>query len=163
MPDGRMLHKKISLNEAIADLENDTHRLLFTWAIAHLDIKGRLTGSPRQFKAIVAPLLEHITPKTVQKFFADAQSKGLIYRYEVDGIAVVEYPKFSHLQKLRADRESPSKLPAPPLKTPEPPGNAPDSPEPTPDQLRSNPGVLQSKSPFTLIAYAPKISYNLLN
>jgi len=114
MADGRMLKKKISLNEAVADLANDSHRLLFTWGIAHLDVEGRITGSSRGFKALVAPLLDHITFEAVQAFFHDAESKGLIQRYEVDGEWHVQYPKFAHNQKLTKSREAASKRPAPP-------------------------------------------------
>jgi hypothetical protein len=89
MAEGRMLKKKISLNETLADLANDSHRLLFTWGIAHLGEEGRITGSFRGFKALVAPLLDHITPETVLSFFHDAESLGLIQRYEVDGDLIV--------------------------------------------------------------------------
>ena len=114
MADGRMLKKKISLNEALADLANDSHRLLFTWGIAHLDVEGRITGSLRGFKALVAPLLDHITHETVLSFFQDAESLGLIQRYEVDGEWHVQYPKFAHNQNLTKSREAASKRPAPP-------------------------------------------------
>jgi len=114
MAEGRMLKKKISLNEAVADLASDTHRLLFTWGISHLDVEGRITGSPRGFKAMVAPLLEHITPDVILEFFNDAQSHGLIHRYEVNGEWHVQYPKFGDNQNLTKSREAASKRPPPP-------------------------------------------------
>jgi len=114
MAEGRMLKKKISVNEAVADLSNDSHRILLTWGIPHLDVEGRVTGSPRRFKALVAPLLDHITPEVVLAFFNDAESKGLIQRYEVDGEWHVQYPKFHENQNLTKSREAPSKRPAPP-------------------------------------------------
>jgi hypothetical protein len=49
MAEGRILKKKISLDVRWADLQNDTHRLLFTVGIAHLDIDGRIPGDPREF------------------------------------------------------------------------------------------------------------------
>ena len=136
MPDGRMLKRKISLNEAVADLANDTHRMLFTWGIAHLDVKGRISGSPRQFKAIVAPLLDHIKNKTIEDFFEDAQAKGLILRYRVGDVQVIEYPKFTDPdnQKLNPDREAKSRYPDPPT---------------TPDLLLSNSGVSQDPDKST--------------
>ena len=115
MADGRMLKKKISLNEAVADLKNDTHRLLFTWGIAHLDVEGRITGNLRGFKGLVAPLLEHITQQMVLAFFQDAESHGLIQRYQVDGEWHVQYPKFENNQKLTKSREAASKRPPPPV------------------------------------------------
>ena len=69
MADGRMLKKKISLNEAVADLANDSHRLLFTWGIAHLDVEGRITGSLRGRRIFVATVFnvkdfdKHFDPK----------------------------------------------------------------------------------------------------
>lgn len=114
MAEGRMLKKKISLNEALANLDNDTHRLLFTWAIPHLDVEGRITGSPRVFKATVAPLLDHLTPNIIDGFFQDAHTKGLITYYEINGEFWVEYPKFSENQNIKKDREAPSKIPPSP-------------------------------------------------
>jgi hypothetical protein len=113
MAEGRMLKKKISLNEAIADLANDTHRLLFTWGIAHLDVEGRITGNLRSFKGLVAPLLDHITPQSVLAFFQDAEHLGLIRRYQVDGRWVVQYPAFKKNQNLRPDKEAKSQFPPP--------------------------------------------------
>jgi hypothetical protein len=134
-----MLHKKISLNEAVASLENDTHRLLFTWAISHLDIEGRISGSPKVFRAIVVPLLEHITAEKVAKFFKDAESKELILRYQIGKEWFIQYPKFKDNQRLRVDRESPSKLPSPPDKLCETPGGLPED-------SRSNDGEVQEDS-----------------
>jgi hypothetical protein len=121
-----MLAKKISLNEAVASLENDMHRLLFTWGLSHLDIEGRISGSPKVFRAIVAPLLEHITSEKVAKFFKDAVDKELILRYQVGRDWIVEYPKFKENQRLRADREAPSKLPPPPEILTNTPGELPE-------------------------------------
>ena len=113
MAEGRMLKKKISLNEAVADLADDTHRLLFTWGIAHLDVEGRITGHLRSFKGLVAPLLDHITPQSVLAFFQDAEHLGLIRRYQVDGRWVVQYPAFKKNQTLRPDKEAKSQYPPP--------------------------------------------------
>ena len=125
MAEGRMLKKKISLNEAVADLADDTHRLLFTWGIAHLDVEGRITGNLRGFKGLVTPLLEHITPEVVLEFFQDAESHGLIQRYQVDGEWHVQYPKFANNQKLTKTREAASRRPPPPPDHhPSPPGKS---------------------------------------
>ena len=126
MADGRMLAKKISLNEAVASLDNDMHRLLFTWGLSHLDIAGRISGSPKVFRAIVVPLLDHITPEKVSKFFKDASDKGLIVRYQIGKDWFIEYPKFKDNQRLRPDREAPSKLPAPPDLSLNTPGELPE-------------------------------------
>jgi hypothetical protein len=114
MAERRMLWKKISLNLAVADLENDTNRLLFTWTIAHLDIKGRITGDPRMFRAAVVPLLGHITSSEIMDFFQDAEAQGLLRRYQVEGEWFIEYPKFLVNQNLDPKREAESRIPDPP-------------------------------------------------
>jgi 5-methylcytosine-specific restriction endonuclease McrA len=119
MAEGRMLKKKISLNESVADLKNDTHRLLFTWGIPHLDIEGRMSGSPRAFKATVAPLLDHISVEEIEEFIEDAVERGLIIRYTIAQQTVIEYPNFKTNQKLNPEREAPSKLPSPEGKPPD--------------------------------------------
>jgi hypothetical protein len=143
MAEGRMLKKKISLNEALANLENDTHRLLFTWAIPHLDVEGRITGSPRVFKATVAPLLDHLSTEIILCFFQDAHRNGLLVHYQVDGWWI-QFPKFKENQNLKEGREAASKIPPPPensssipitpensgelLRTPDDSGELPNTP-----------------------------------
>ena len=141
MAEGRMLKKKISLNEALANLDNDTHRLLFTWAIPHLDVEGRISGSPRVFKAAVAPLLDHITPAIVLEFFKDAHAKVLLIYYQAGSDWWVEYPKFKDNQTLRENRESPSKIP--------PPQEAPDKSGLLRDYSGTTPGVIREHSGTT--------------
>jgi hypothetical protein len=114
MAEGRMLKNKISVDVRVADLANDTHRLLFTWGIAHLDIAGRITGEPREFKAKVVPMLDHINKDKILEFYEDAQQVGLIQRYEVDGRWTIQYPGFLKNQSLRENKEAPSSLPEPP-------------------------------------------------
>ena len=112
MAEGRMLKKKISLDAAWADLENDTHRMIYESGIALLDIEGRISGDPREFKAAVVPMLEHITREKVLKFFVDAENVGLIIRYKVARKFVVQYPGFKKNQSLRPDKEAPSQYPS---------------------------------------------------
>jgi hypothetical protein len=95
-----MLRKKISMNEAMADLADDTHRLLYTWALAHLDVDGKMDGRPRRFRAIVCPLLDHISADKIVEFFNDASNKGLLEWYTVGELKVIRYPKFAENQKL---------------------------------------------------------------
>lgn len=140
MADGRMLKKKISLNEALADLKNDTHRLLFTWAIPHLDIEGRISGSPRVFKGTVVPLIDSITPKIIREFCEDAHKKHLIAVYEIDGEWVIEFPGFRNNQNLRETREAPSKYPPPPDDVWQTPGVIPDISRTTPLEVNRREG-----------------------
>jgi hypothetical protein len=115
MAEGRMLLKKTSLSEDVADLKNDTHRMLFFMSIPHLDIKGRMDGSVRKFKAIVCPLLDNIHEKHIQSFFGDAQSLGMIEIYSIDGKTILSFPHFLENQpKLNPEKEAKSKFPDPP-------------------------------------------------
>lgn len=146
MAEGRMLKKKISLNEALANLDNDTHRLLFTWAIPHLDIEGRISGSPRVFKATVAPLLDHLTPEKITKFFNDAHEKGLINRYKIGKDWWVEYPKFKENQNLRETREAASRIPSPPENSGTTPGVIQEDDSTTPAEVkRSEVNLIEEK------------------
>jgi len=144
MAEGRMLKKKISLDEAIADLADDTHRLLFTVGLAHLDIDGRISGDPREFKAAVAPMLDHITREVVSAFFQDAERLGLIRRYRVEGRWVVQYPAFAKNQTLRPDKEAKSQYPPPPDDFR--PGDHAAGSGVLPEHSGSSPGVLPDHS-----------------
>jgi len=126
MADGRMLKNKISRDVTVADLPTDTDRVLFTWAISHLDIEGRISGDPREFKASVVPLLDHITPLLITEFFEVAESLGLIHRYQANGRWVIEFPGFIKNQSLRRDKEKESEFPPPT------PGSLPDHSRTTP-------------------------------
>ena len=155
MADGRMLAKKISLNEAVASLENDMHRLLFTWGLSHLDIEGRISGSPKVFRAMVVPLLEHITSEKIAKFFKDAVDKGLIVRYQIGKDWFIQYPKFKDNQRLRPDREAVSKIPAYDGELPEDSGTTPGV---NPEDSGTTPGVNPEDS--GLILSKDKLSLN---
>ena len=113
MAEGRMLKKKISTDVTVADLESPWHIILFTWGIAHLDIEGRITGDPREYKAKVAPLLDGITKAMVMDFFNKAVELGLIDRYSIEDKWFIQYPKFKLNQSLNPAREAPSKIPDP--------------------------------------------------
>ncbi|MEN6440919.1 MAG: hypothetical protein ABFD97_20305 [Syntrophobacter sp.] len=112
MAEGRMLLKKTSLSEDLADLTSDTFRMLYTWAIPHLDIDGRMEGTARKFKAAVCPMLDHITFEIIEGFFAEITQKKLVVIYEIHGKTVIWFPKFRENQPgLRPEKEAKSKLP----------------------------------------------------
>jgi hypothetical protein len=135
MAEGRMLKKKISVDVDVADLENPWYIILFTWGISHLDVEGRITGDPREYKALVTPLLDKITKDIILGFFQKASEIGLIQHYCVDGKWAVQFPGFVKNQSLRPDREGSSPYPAPP--------------DPLPEDSWSNPGVIPEDSRTT--------------
>jgi len=111
---GRMINKKISLNKAVNDLSSDTSRLAFTWAIAHLDASGRISGDPRALKSTIFPRREGITVKLFQSFIEEWVSGGLVIWYEADGDKWLQFNKFRENQPgLRPEREKDSPIPSP--------------------------------------------------
>lgn len=133
-----MLKKKISTDVHVADLENPWYIILFTWGISHLDIEGRITGDPREYKAIVTPLLDKITKDVALGFFQKGTEIGLIHRYFVDGKWAIQFPGFKKNQTLRPDKEGVSIFPAPPDD-----GLLPDKSRITPGLLPDNSNPLK--------------------
>jgi len=112
MADGRMLKRAVSHSRRLANLKNDSHRLIYTWIIPHLDVEGRFHADPLIIKGSVVPRLKHITEKIIHDALADMVNNDLIYLYQVDGEQYLELRKFEdHQTHLRKDRESPSKIP----------------------------------------------------
>lgn len=116
MTRGRFLSRSISVSEqvdALIDAEGYEAGVIITWIIAHLDIEGRIKGSPRSVKGTVCPLRDDITPDKMAKILAAADRLDLIRWYEVDGQKYVWFPGFAnHQQGLRKDREASSRVPA---------------------------------------------------
>lgn len=114
MATGRMLNKKIGLSKQVNDLTDDTSRLAFTWAIAHLDRDGRIHGEPDVLKALVFPRRQDVTPEQMEQYVREWGEGGLIVWYEADGERWIQYPKFGENQLgLRYDREPASIIPPP--------------------------------------------------
>ena len=122
-----MLNRAISNSVQLVNLASDTHRLLFTWAIAHLDVDGRISGDPRVFRGLVCPMLGHVTETSCAIAMADIVQCGLAYAYEDDmGQLVLLFNGFLRQQgKLRVDREPASKFGNPPADCPQFAGNVP--------------------------------------
>lgn len=147
MAQGRMLSKRISLNKALASLETDTSRLLFTWTIAHLDVEGRVHGDPALLRSIVVPRLDHITTELVEEYIKEWSDKELVLWYEAEGDQWLYFPGFfDNQQGLKKDREAQSKIPAPENGTK----------IPTQEEVKSKSGVSQDKRP-------PKLSKEKLS
>ena len=109
MAQGRMLKKKISVNEDVCSLNSDSSRLIYTWTIAHLDVDGFIIGRLRSFKALVCPLLEHIAIEDIASYFEEWERQGLIIRHESDNGPCLQFPKFRENQGgLKIEREAKS-------------------------------------------------------
>ena len=81
MAEGRILSKRVSRSDKVAALSSDTSRMLYSWLIPYLDVEGRMESDPRLLKADIAPLLDHITPKVIEKALSEFYTAGLVVLY----------------------------------------------------------------------------------
>ena len=108
-----MLKRVISTSPRLAALKNDTNRLLYTWLIPFLDVEGRIEADPRIIKGHVAPLLDHISTRTINAALADMAANDLIVLYEANGQKYLQLQRFAKHQVLRDGREKKSDIPSP--------------------------------------------------
>lgn len=114
MAEGRFVSKAIATDWDLNRTVSFEADYLFTRCIPHLDREGRMTGHPGEVKAIAVPLREEMTPEVVDVCLGELATAELVLWYEVAGKPVLWFRGFATHQKgLRADREAPSKLPAP--------------------------------------------------
>ena len=136
MADGRMLKKVICESGRLAALKNDSHRLIYTWLIPHLDVEGRHSADPRIIKGHVAPILNHITHKVIDAALRDMEVNDLIVLYDINGNKYLELKRFKKHQNLREDRERKSDIPGPvPDGSRITPGPVPEDSRRTPTQV----------------------------
>ena len=133
MPQGRIILKSICQSKKLSELKTDGARLLYTWLIPCLDIKGRFSGDEDVIKGQIFTRLKKTIPE-ISKYLTDLAHVGLIIWYETDNDKYLEVPDFAHRQpSLNPTKEAESSIPAP-----------------TPDQLQSSscstpPKVKESK------------------
>jgi len=115
-----MLNNKISASKQFDDLPDDTCRLLATWTIAHLDVRGVFYGDPALVKSYVFPRRADVTIEDVARYMEimaaakDGDGVPLIVVFEARGDTWQYWPRFAANQVgLRADRET-SDFPQPP-------------------------------------------------
>lgn len=121
MPRGRMLNKKISLDEKVAQLSLKA-ALFFTWCIPNLDVKGKIYADPVYLRGLVVPYRKEFSTKIVQDCTDEMANRGLVIVYG-NGRKYLQFIGFTKNQQVREDRESPSEIP-----------------DPTPTELQSNDG-----------------------
>lgn len=111
MPEGRFISKTIATSEQLASISLKAD-YLFGRCLPHLDVEGRMPGTPRTVKAITCPLRDELSTKVVASCLAELAGAKLVLWYEVEGIQVLAFPQFRwHQRGLKTDREAPSKLP----------------------------------------------------
>jgi len=128
MAKGRMLKKNVSTSRRLPELKSDTCRLLYTWMIPHLDIKGRFSANPYIVKGSVVPRLKHITIKRIEDCLLDMHEKDVILLYEIDEDKYLELKNFEKHQSLKPEREAKSEIP-----------------DPHPDLIRSKSGLVRTQ------------------
>lgn len=121
MPRGRMLNKKISFDEKVANLSLKA-ALFYTWCIPNLDVKGRILADPVYLRGVVVPYRKIFTPRNIQHCINEMIKNDLVIVYG-DSRKYMEFKGFTRNQDVREDREAKSEIP-----------------DPTPDQLKSNSG-----------------------
>lgn len=111
MPKGRMLNKKISYDEKVAQISLKA-KLLFTWCIPHLDIKGRFFGDPYIIKGTVVPYLKEFIPSVIINCLEEMEKSGLIIIYGNEH-KYLQFNGFEKNQNLKENREARSIIPTP--------------------------------------------------
>lgn len=103
MAQKRMLDKKISVSEQVANLAIEA-QLIFTWAVPHADDLGLLPFSPRSLKALVVPMMD-ISLEDFGNHVESIVSQGLweVFKHEKD--SYYRIPKFCEHQTLKKDRK----------------------------------------------------------
>jgi hypothetical protein len=114
MVEGRLLKKSVSTSTKLAELTNDSARLLYTWLIPHLDVNGRFYADPGQIKTEIVPRLASFTVENVQAYLEDMQSKELLVIYERQGKKYLQVKRFNTHQKIDRKKEAEPTIPAPP-------------------------------------------------
>ena len=104
MAQKRMIDKKISVSEQVADLPVEA-QLIFTWSIPHSDDLGLLPRSPRTLKAMVVPMWD-MNVETFGNHVEDIVKQGLLQEYHhTDGTKYLRVVKFTQHQTLKKDRK----------------------------------------------------------
>lgn len=126
MADGRMIRKKASSDDRLAQLSSNAC-LLYLHALPHLDVEGRMDGLPVAVRGTVVPYRARRHPaewtdELVERYICewtltvdeDGHVRPLVLWYAVKGVWVCAFLGFDKNQTIRRDREAPSRFPAPP-------------------------------------------------
>lgn len=109
MAQRRMLDKKISVSEQVANLE-PVGQLIFTWSIAHTDDVGVLPGNLRALKALLVPHID-LSLDEFDRLVAAICEQGLWEPYEFSSKSFYRLPQFFASQTLKKDRQPQTILP----------------------------------------------------
>lgn len=121
MAEARLVSKRISRDKRVAQLTPPSG-LLYAFSIPHLDIEGRMDGSALAVRGTVVRAYAELQPaqwtdELVRQYMHEWETttpRPLVGIYTADDTTVAFFPGFAKNQRLRKDREAPSRLPAPP-------------------------------------------------
>lgn len=111
MPRGRFLGKDIATSQRLADLSNDSHRMLWCMLVPHTDREGCIDGRPAVLKATAIPMLSW-SDKRLTAALEDLAGVGLISHMLTEcEQPVIQLTNFNrHQQGMKYDRETASKF-----------------------------------------------------
>ncbi len=146
MARGRMLNRSVCASVKFQDLPDDTCRLLATWIISQLDVRGVFYGDPVMVKSYVLPRRDDVTADDVRGYLQAMQDAGLIVLFEAKGDVWQYWPGFAANQVgLRTEREV-TDFPLPPADPTEaPPRDDGNLPEPCRNDAGTNPANIPQK------------------
>lgn len=104
MAQKRMIDKKISVSEQVANLPTEA-QLLFTWMIPHADDLGLLPYSDRTIKALVVPMVDGIQVEDIGNHLESMKNQGLITVFQWEGKKFWRVVNFLNNQTLKKDRK----------------------------------------------------------
>lgn len=104
MAQKRMLDKKISVSEQVANMQMEA-QLFFTWCIPHADDIGMLPHSPRTLKALVVPMIDKIGSDEITEYLGQMVTQNLIEEYTHSGEKYWRIRQFLEHQTLKRDRQ----------------------------------------------------------
>lgn len=117
MAKGRMINNAIAFDAKIHRLSCDTSRLAFTWLITFADVEGRTYGDPAVVRSMVFPRRTDVSIEDMGSYIAEWEAEKLVTVYDANGDTWMQFTNFDKNQKLRKDREAPSRIPAQPVRS----------------------------------------------
>lgn len=110
MAERRMLWKSICLSRKVSMVSLKA-ALLFTWAIAHMDVDGFMEADPEYIKGAVLPRRREIPQKIIPQLIEELVNIGLWQLYEDgNGKRYIKDPRWTEFQTLTKGREANSKI-----------------------------------------------------
>ena len=114
MAKARMISNGIAQDKRVHQLSDDISRLAYTWLITFADCEGRTPGDPAIVRAMLFPRREDITIAQMEGYIREWFEEKLIIWYEAKGDMWIFFTAFFKHNKINRERETPSKIPAPP-------------------------------------------------